>query len=167
MFHGDRRQLNIPEKMGDALVASIRDFRVHRARRDVLSKIFAKYAHARHLVWSILTGSDIHPYASLGEGVRLPHPNGIVIHAEAVVGDRCMIMQQVTIGQLSEDHAPTIGNGVYIGAGAKILGNITIGDRARIGANAVVLIDVPADWTAVGVPATISPTLKMSSTSSQ
>jgi serine O-acetyltransferase len=67
-----------------------------------------------------------------------------------------MIMQQVTIGQLAEEYAPTIGSHVYIGAGAKVLGRIVIGDRARIGANAVVLADVPADGTAVGIPARIA-----------
>ena len=66
-----------------------------------------------------------------------------------------MIMQQVTIGQLADGRVPVIGNGVYIGAGAKILGGIVINDNAVIGANAVVLIDVPAGKTAVGVPAKI------------
>ena len=66
-----------------------------------------------------------------------------------------MIMQQVTIGQLSDGAVPIIGNGVYIGAGAKVLGGITVGDNAKIGANAVVLINVPAGKTAVGVPAII------------
>ena len=83
----------------------------------------------------------------------LPHPNGVIVHARAVIGDDCLIMQQVTIGQLSDIDAPVIGSRVYIGAGAKILGKVVIGDGARIGANAVVLCDVRANWTAVGIPA--------------
>ena len=111
----------------------------------------------RHLSWSVLTGSDIDPNAILGERLMLPHPNGIVVHENAVIGNDCMLMQQVTIGQLSQDFAPVIGSGVYVGAGAKVLGKVIIGDRARIGANAVVLCDVPAGWTAVGVPARLIP----------
>jgi serine O-acetyltransferase len=105
----------------------------------------------------MVTGSDIDPNATIGRGLSLPHPTGVVVHRDAVIGDNCMIMQQVTIGQLAESFAPRIGNGVYIGAGAKVLGGVVIGDRARIGANAVVLCDVPADHVAVGVPARISP----------
>ena len=66
-----------------------------------------------------------------------------------------MIMQQVTVGMIGAGEVPTIGNGVYVGAGAKIIGKLAIGDRARIGANAVVLSDVPAGCTAVGIPARI------------
>ena len=66
-------------------------------------------------------------------------------------------MQQVTIGQLSDPDVPVIGSGVRIGAGAKVLGKVTVGDHAKIGANAVVLRDVPAGWTAVGVPARLVP----------
>ena len=68
-----------------------------------------------------------------------------------------MVMQQVTIGQLSNPGAPKIGSGVYIGAGAKVLGAITVGDGAVIGANAVVLCDVPSGYTAVGIPAVARP----------
>ena len=105
---------------------------------------------------SVVTASDISPHARLGAGLKLPHPNGIVIHDDAVIGEDCMIMQQVTIGQLAEAGAPDIGAHVYIGAGAKVLGAVVVGDRARIGANAVVLADVPAGSTAVGIPARIS-----------
>jgi len=85
----------------------------------------------------------------------LPHPNGVVMHRDAVIGVNCMIMQQVTIGQLAEGGAPRLGDGVYVGAGAKVLGEITIGDGASIGANAVVLSDVPPGCTAVGIPARV------------
>ena len=114
-----------------------------------------KVARARHTFWSILTQSDIAPEAKLGKNLMLPHPNGIVIHEDAVVGDDCMIMQQVTIGMIGDGEVPIIGNKVYIGAGAKIIGKVHIGDGARIGANAVVTKNVPAGCTAVGVPAKI------------
>jgi serine O-acetyltransferase len=143
--------------MSAALIKSVRDYKKYRARSGVLAKIMQKYARIRHLFWSVLTGSDIDPNATLGDGLKLPHPNGIIVHRDAVIGDDCMLMQQVTIGQLAEDQAPEIGSGVYIGAGAKVLGKVVIGDRARIGANAVVLCNVPADWTAVGIPARLLP----------
>jgi serine O-acetyltransferase len=105
------------------------------------------------LFWSIITQSDIEHRAKFGERLMLPHPNGVVIHEDAVIGDDCMIMQQVTIGMIGEGEVPTLGNGIYVGAGAKIIGKVKVGDGARIGANAVVTQDVPAGWTAVGVPA--------------
>jgi len=114
-----------------------------------------KIARARHSFWSFITHSDIEPRATLGRRLMLPHPNGVVIHEEAIVGNDCMIMQQVTIGMIGEGEVPTIGNRVYIGAGAKIIGKVSVGDGARIGANAVVTQDVPDNCTAVGVPAKI------------
>ena len=114
-----------------------------------------KMLRLRHELWSTLSGTDIDLGTTIGERLQLPHPNGVVMHSKTVIGDDCMIMQQVTLGQLAEESAPTIGNRVYIGAGAKVLGPVTIGDGAAIGANAVVLTDVPAGATAVGVPAKI------------
>jgi serine O-acetyltransferase len=87
--------------------------------------------------------------------LRIPHPNGIVIHPKVDIGPNCLIFQQVTLGHAGG--TPRIGGHVDIGAGAKVLGPITVGDHARIGANAVVLTDVPAGATAVGIPARIIP----------
>jgi serine O-acetyltransferase len=114
-----------------------------------------KYASLRHLFWTVVTASDIDPHMKFGSDFMLPHPNGVVIHEDAVIGNNCMVMQQVTIGMTAEGKAPTIGNDVYIGAGAKILGNVRVGDGVRIGAQAVVLSDVPAHCTVVGIPARI------------
>lgn len=114
-----------------------------------------RIARVRHLFWSMVTQSDIEPRATLGRRLMLPHPNGVVIHEDAVIGDDCMIMQQVTIGMIGDGEVPRIGNRVYVGAGAKIIGKLTVGDGARIGANAVVVKDVPANCTAVGVPAQV------------
>jgi serine O-acetyltransferase len=139
------------------LLATIQAVQYHRSRNGPWHVAMRKFARARHLFWSIITQSDIDPRARLGQRLMLPHPNGVVIHEDAVIGDDCMIMQQVTIGMIGEGEVPTIGNRVYIGAGAKIIGRVTVGDGARIGANAVVTEDVPANWTAVGVPAKLIP----------
>ena len=103
-----------------------------------------------------LTGIDIHPGATIGERLVIDHGMGVVIGETAVVGDDVLIYQGVTLGGTSLERGkrhPTIGDRVLIGAGAKVLGNIRIGNDVSIGANAVVLCHVPANLTAVGVPA--------------
>lgn len=104
------------------------------------------------------TGIEIHPGATLGQGVFIDHGMGVVIGETAVVGDYCLIYQDVTLGgtgkELGKRH-PTLGNNVVVGAGAKVLGNIIIGDYVRIGAGSIVLRDVPSDCTVVGVPGRI------------
>jgi serine O-acetyltransferase len=139
--------------MGEALVRSARAYRHYKSRSGLLAAALRKWARLRHIFWSILTSSDIDPQAQIGERLRLPHPQGVIVHGSAVIGNDCLVMQQVTIGMLTVGDAPVIGSRVFIGAGAKILGKIVVGDGARIGASAVVLCDVPAGWTAVGVPA--------------
>jgi len=103
------------------------------------------------------------PYTvALGHHVTFEHQHGIVIHGNAVIGDNCVIRQGVTIGNRTSSapyDAPVIGKNVNIGAGAKILGKITIGDNVTIGANAVVIKDVDEGVTVVGVPA--RPVLKV------
>ncbi len=90
----------------------------------------------------------------IGEGLRVPHANGIIISKYAKIGKNCTIHQQVTIGanehKIQYKNAPIIGNNVYIGAGAKLIGNIVIGNNVKIGANAVVTKDVPDGYTVVG-----------------
>jgi serine O-acetyltransferase len=111
-----------------------------------------KLAVLRHRFWSAITGAEIPLGTSIGGGLMIPHPNGIVIHPDAVIGPNGLIFQQVTLGS-GENGAPRIGGHVDVGAGAKVLGGIAIGDHAKVGANAVVLQDVPAYATAVGIPA--------------
>ncbi len=107
-------------------------------------------------IGQFLTTVDIHPGATIGQGVFIDHATGVVIGETAVVGNNVLIYQQVTLGGVSLSKGkrhPTIEDGVTIGAGAKVLGNITIGKDAKIGANSVVIKDVPPECTAVGVPA--------------
>jgi serine O-acetyltransferase len=101
------------------------------------------------------------PYTvELGRQVIFEHQGGIVIHGNAKIGDRCIIRQGVTLGNRHLDRpfdAPVLGSGVNVGAGAKILGAVRVGDEAAIGANAVVLEEVPPRAAAVGVPAKVVP----------
>ena len=105
---------------------------------------------------SELFGVDINPAARVGCGLMLDHATGFVVGETARIGDDCSILQGVTLGGTGkdgQDRHPKIGNGVLIGAGAKILGNIEIGDRAKIAAGSVVLKPVPAGCTVAGIPA--------------
>jgi len=105
-----------------------------------------------------ITGIEIHPGAKIGKGLFIDHGMGIVIGETAIIGDHCTIYQNVTLGGTGKDKGkrhPTLGNGVMVGAGAKVLGPINIGDNTRIAAGAVVLSDIPNDSTAVGVPARV------------
>ncbi|MCI9291905.1 MAG: serine O-acetyltransferase [Erysipelotrichaceae bacterium] len=102
------------------------------------------------------TGIEIHPGAKIGKGLVIDHGMGVVIGETAEIGDNCVIYHGVTLGGTGKQKAkrhPTIGNHVFIGAGAKLLGNIQIGDHTKIGANAVVLKDCPPNSTLVGIPA--------------
>lgn len=139
-----------------ALIAALRDHERIAARRGPLAALRRKLVHARHRLWSIVAGADIPLGTSIGGGLRLPHPNGIVIHPDVEIGPNCMIYQQVTIGSDGAG-VPRIGGHVDFGAGAKVLGPISIGDHVLIGANAVVIRDVPSHSMAVGVPARIVP----------
>jgi serine O-acetyltransferase len=109
--------------------------------------------------WSrFMTGVEIHPGATIGRRFFIDHGMGVVIGETAVIGDDVLMYHNVTLGGTSLEKTkrhPTIQDGVLIGMGAKVLGNITVGAKARIGANAVVIRDVPADSTAVGIPARI------------
>jgi len=106
----------------------------------------------------LMTGIEIHPGATIGEGVFIDHGMGVVIGETAEIGDNVTIYHGVTLGGISWEKVkrhPTIGNNVVIGAGAKILGNIKIGDNSTVGANSVVVVEVPANSTVVGIPGRI------------
>lgn len=104
------------------------------------------------------TGIEIHPGATIGKGLFIDHGMGVVIGETAEIGDNVTIYHGVTLGGTGKEKGkrhPTVGNNVLIGCGAKVLGNIKIGDNSNIGANSVVLKDIPAGSTAVGIPAKI------------
>lgn len=138
-----------------SLLASIRTYQRHRGSRHPVQILLRMLATLQHKFWSVVTGADIPLNCQLGGGLVLPHPNGIVIHPGARIGPNCMIFQQVTIGGRDDGSVPTVGGHVDFGAGAKVLGGVHIGNHARIGANAVVLEDVPVHATVVGIPARV------------
>lgn len=139
------------------LLRSIRGYQRCRMRGPIF-RLVGKYWVLSHRFWSVVCGADIPIDSQIGGGLLLVHPNGIVIHPEAVIGPNCLIFHQVTLGHGGpKPGVPILGGHVDVGAGAKILGGVRIGDHAKIGANAVVLQDVPAGATAVGVPAQILP----------
>jgi serine O-acetyltransferase len=122
----------------------------HQDRRDL--------AYFVQMRVSEVFGVDIHPAARLGRGIMIDHAHSIVIGETAVVGDNVSMLHSVTLGgtgKEEEDRHPKIGNGVLIGAGAKVLGNIHIGNCSRVAAGSVVLADVPACKTVAGVPAKV------------
>jgi serine O-acetyltransferase len=137
------------------LLRSIRCYQRWMGRGPIW-RCLSKYWVLEHRFWSAVTGADIPLNCSIGGGLALTHPNGVVIHPDAIIGVNCLIFQQVTIGMGgSKPGAPILGGHVDVGAGAKVLGGVRIGDHALIGANAVVLQDVPEGATAAGVPARI------------
>ncbi len=137
------------------LLQTVRHWQDWRDRGGLLGRLRFVWVFQYHF-WSVVTGADIPLNARIGGGLVIPHPNGIVIHPGAVVGPNCLIFQQVTLGNGPRPGAPTLGGHVDVGAGAKILGGVRVGDHARIGANAVVIDDVPEHATAVGVPARVA-----------
>lgn len=106
-----------------------------------------------------ITGIEIHPGAEIGKGFFIDHGMGVVIGETSVIGNNVTFYQGVTLGGTGKEKGkrhPTLGNNIVVGAGAKILGNITIGDNSYIGSNAVIIKDVPSNSTVVGVPGRIT-----------
>ena len=140
---------------GRKLLLSIRRYQHWRARSGPLAALCGRVAVLRHRFWSVVTGADIPLNCTLGGGLLIPHPNGIVIHPAVRIGVNCLVFQQVTLGSRGGGAVPVIAGHVDIGAGAKVLGGVHVGAHARIGANAVVVRDVPAGVTVAGIPARI------------
>jgi serine O-acetyltransferase len=123
-----------------------------RARLHLVARLVSQFGR-------FLTGIEIHPAATIGRRLFIDHGSGVVIGETAEIGDDVTLYHGVTLGGTSLDTGkrhPTLQNGVIVGAGAKILGPVVVGTNARIGANAVVLSDVPAGVTMVGIPARIA-----------
>lgn len=125
--------------------------RLYQAGHTTLARWISQ--HSRHV-----TGIEIHPGASIGKGFFIDHGDGVVIGETTIIGDNVTLYQGVTLGGTGKDigkRHPTIGNNVLISTGAKVLGPFTVGDNSRIGANAVVLQEVPPDSTVVGIKARV------------
>lgn len=162
----DRAALRVPDWSREAcrpwqwapaaqLLRALRAYQ--RARPGPLGALPRGWAVLRHRFWSVVTGAEIPLNTRIEGGLLMPHPNGIVLHPAARIGPNAFILQQVTLAAGPGGRAPVLGADVMIGAGAKVLGGVRLGDHCRIGANAVVLEDVPAGCTAVGIPARILP----------
>lgn len=123
----------------------------HQHRIPFLPRMIAEFAR-------LLTGIEIHPAATIGKNLVIDHGMGVVIGETAIIGDDVLMYHGVTLGgtqRAAGKRHPTIENGVVIGAGSKVLGDIVIGEKARIGANSVVMSDIPAHAVAVGIPAKV------------
>ncbi|MFA7022137.1 serine O-acetyltransferase [Aliarcobacter sp.] len=130
----------------------------YRVANRLYYKGFKKLARFISGLSTFLTKTDIHPACTIGRRVFIDHAIGVVIGATAIIEDDVLIYQGVTLGGVSLNKGkrhPTVKSNVVIGSGAKILGNITIGANSKIGANSVVVVDVPDNSTAIGVPARI------------
>jgi len=130
----------------------------HRIAHSLYKKGFILIPRLISQLSRFLSGIEIHPGATIGEGLFIDHGTGVVIGETAEVGNNVTIYQGVTLGGTGKEKGkrhPTVGNNVVVSAGAKVLGNIKIGDNAKIGAGSVVLRDVPANTTVVGVPGKI------------
>ena len=131
-----------------ALVMHRISHRLWRLRVPLLPRLLSQ-------VGRLFTGIEIHPGARIGRGVFIDHGMGVVIGETAVIGDHCLLYQGVTLGGTGKQHGkrhPTLKENVVVGAGAKVLGAITVGANTRIGAGSVLLRDVASDSTVVGIP---------------
>ena len=145
-----REQLHRWWEPSKQLLKSVRSYQKWRSKGGIFRLFLSKIAVLEHRFWTVASGAEVPLNAQIEGGLVLPHPNGVVIHPEAVIGPNCLIFQQVTLTR-----GVRLGGHVDIGAGAKIIRSVQIGDHAKVGANAVVLGDVPPSATAVGIPAQV------------
>ena len=134
-------------------------------RPAILRKLFSLIYHVAYKFMQVITGIELPCEATLGKNFIIDHFGGIIISGYAKFGDNCRIRDGVVVGlkRIDQKYAPVIGNNVDIGSGAKLLGRIKIGNNVLIGANAVVICDVPDNSIAVGVPAVSRPRAETSS----
>jgi serine O-acetyltransferase len=140
---------------GRKLLSSIRHYQKWHTKGGLFALVVCKVCVLRHRFWSVVCAADIPLNCRIGGGLSIPHPNGIVIHPKAEIGVNCLIHQQVTIGTKRDGGNPVIKGHVDIGAGAKILGGITLHEHALVGANAVVTHDVQSYEVVAGIPAKV------------
>lgn len=135
---------------GRKLLRAIRRYQALKSDGGFLSSVRARYWVFSHRFWSAVTSCDIPLNVQIEGGLLMPHPIGIVVHPRSKIGPNCLLFQQVTLAGVVD-----MAGGVDVGAGAKIIGPVAIGERCRIGANAVVTTDAPANTTLVGIPARV------------
>ena len=141
-----------------ALYSGLHALLIYRAAHALHVRGWCFSARALSQLGRLLTGIEIHPGAQIGRGLFIDHGSGVVIGETAIIGDYCTLYQGVTLGGTGKDTGkrhPTLGDHVMVGAGAKLLGNFTVGSGAKIAAGAVVLGEVPENSTAVGIPARV------------
>ncbi|MBQ3557736.1 MAG: serine O-acetyltransferase [Oscillospiraceae bacterium] len=167
MFKSLNELLGAYQKRDPAARSKLEIFLLYQGVHAVIDHRIANffYRHKMKFIarvvsqWSrFWTGIEIHPGATIGKRLVIDHGMGIVIGETAEIGDDCLLYHGVTLGGTGKDQGkrhPTIGNNVLVSTGAKVLGPFKVGDNARIAANAVVLSEVPANATAVGIPAQI------------
>jgi serine O-acetyltransferase len=166
-FKQDVRRWVVPQQIAPAeavtLPRTVALLLRHKPLRAMVWFRFGAWCHQRRIrlapslmMWILSTfyGLDVAIGPEYGPGLYIPHPSGTVL-SPAQLGANCSIIASVTIGMRNEHAFPVVGNNVFIGAGARLLGGITIGDGAVIGANAVVIDNVPPGATVVGVPARV------------
>ena len=155
----DKRNIYIIFEQGLWAIAVYRFGRwVRTIPVPIVSHILKVVAFLLFKLMEMITGISLPASANIGKGFYVGHFGHVILHSDVVMGENCSVGPGVVIGTrgLGNQGVPAIGNDVYIGVGAKVLGGIKIGNRARIGANAVVVNDVPEGATAVGIPAKIS-----------
>ncbi|CUH51128.1 serine acetyltransferase [Shimia marina] len=143
----------VPQRFWDAgpkLLRALRRYQAAQAKGGLWGTLASKYWVLVHRFWSLITQSELHLNMEIAGGLRLPHPTGIIVHPAARIGVNCQLMHQVTLAG-----AVVLEGHVDIGAGAKLIGPLIVGQDAEIGANAVVTADVPAGAVMGGVPARI------------
>lgn len=140
------------------LYPSIHAIIIYRITHFLYNKKLFFLARLLSQIARFLTGIEIHPGAKIGKGFFIDHGMGVVIGETTEIGDNVTLYQGVTLGGTGKDQGkrhPTLGDNVTVGSGAKVLGPITLGNSVKVGANAVVLKNVPDEATAVGIPARI------------
>ncbi len=138
------------------LYPGFRAVRRHRLAHWLYAHNFRFLARLRSERTRKMTGIEIHPGARIGECLFIDHGTGVVIGETTIIGNNCVMYQGCTLGGTGKEKGkrhPTLGNNIMVGAGAKVLGSVTIGDGAKIAAGAVVVRNVPAGATAIGIPA--------------
>lgn len=135
---------------GYKLLRAVRRYQRAKSRGGPVGWVVCKFWVLVHRFWSVITQSEIHLNTHIEGGLRLPHPTGIIIHPDARIGPNCQIFHQVTLAS-----SVVMGGHVDLGAGAKIIGPLTIGDHVEVGANCVVTKDIENNTTVAGVPAKV------------